>query len=249
MPRHPQHSMLKDLHYYLTNHAERFSEIEWNDVTTSLIFLTKIVAAHWAQVAESMKVILPSLEPSLLFGLDSRQNQAQIVAVADMRKRSYMYMDYIRDSLLNLRSMSRKWYNTANSDKANADSWKTCQKDLEFILYRLGVCSERAAGMLASGRAMLSIRKHEQVHFSAKTRRRYIFLFYLFFPLYFTSSLFGMPGAFAPGNGKFWIYFVSAIGVVTVTFLISRAADYLLDEERGVLWRRFSREGKRFEQS
>jgi CorA-like Mg2+ transporter protein len=51
---------------------------------------------------------------------------------------------------------------------------------------------------------------------------RLTYLALVFVPLTYISSLFGMEGRFAPGQRGFWWYFVAAIPVLVLVFLIAR---------------------------
>jgi hypothetical protein len=225
MSRHPQHSMLKDLRYYFTNHAECFSELEWNDSTVSSVFLTKISIAHWVRVMESIQVMLPSLELRLTTAWF--EEQTQFHSLTTICKRLDTYMDDIKHSLLSLQYVFRTLYNTADSYYSPTDSWKDCHKDIEFVYYRFGVLQERAAKVMIAMKGLAMIAGNRQNLEEAKRIKRLNLLVLLFVPLGYTSMLFGMRCEFTPGKSKFWVYCITAIGAVSLTFFIVKMIGYI----------------------
>ena len=60
--QHQHKSMLRDMLHYYQQHSDLFSQEEWATPETSAIYLKKIVAAHYLQLVDYIKAMLPSLE-------------------------------------------------------------------------------------------------------------------------------------------------------------------------------------------
>ncbi|KAH6638418.1 hypothetical protein C7974DRAFT_160311 [Boeremia exigua] len=229
-PRHPHKSMLYDLVYYYESKSGLLEEHEWNDPSESAIFLKKIVAAHYLQLADYIKVMLPSLELKLATAWVEEQEQWK--ALQTISRRCGNYRDDIEDALLSLGfplvSPAQKAIKGA---RKKIYDWKDCEIDYQYAYLRLQVLKERADNLMTSMTGFASIAGNRQSLDEAKRVKRLNLLALLFIPLAYTSSLFSMQDNYAPNKPQFWVYWVCAIGVVIFTTVVTWVLDRSLNDE------------------
>jgi len=78
---------------------------------------------------------------------------------------------------------------------------------------------------------LASIAGNRQALEESKRVKRLNLLALLFIPLAYTSSLFSMQDNYALNKQKFWVYWVSAIGAVGITSVVTFFLDRALDDE------------------
>jgi Mg2+ and Co2+ transporter CorA len=224
---HSHESVRQDLIYYYTHHSSRFTEEEWKSPQTSAIFLKKIVAAHYLQLVDYIKVMLPSLEVRLTTAWVEEKDQWK--SLQTISRRCGNYRDDIEDNLLSLGyPLDGKMDEVT---KATNLGWKDCERDLQYVYFRLKILKERADSLTTSMTGLASIAGNRQNLEEAKRVKRLNLLALLFIPLAYTSSLFSMQDNYAPNKKKFWVYWVSAIGAVWVTSVITFILNRALDDE------------------
>lgn len=221
-PQLPRHSMLKDLCHYLEHHSDLLPEDEWDSPVTSAFFLKKVVAAHYLQLVDYIKAMLPSLELRLTTAWVEEQDQWK--SLQTISRRCGNYRDDIEDTLLSLGIPLKEFECSKRYD------WRDCDKDFQYIYFRLKILKERADTLMQAMTGLASIAGNRQNLEEAKRVKRLNLLALLFIPLAYTSSLFSMQDAFAPGNPQFWVYWVSAILVVVFTFTVTWVLDSALDD-------------------
>lgn len=214
--------MLKDLIHYYRYHSDLFSVDEWSSPTTSSVFVKKIVAAHYLQLIDYIKAMLPSLELRLTTAWVEEQEQWK--SLQTISRRCGNYRDDVEDTLLSL------GYPIETLDSARRVDWSDCQKDFQYIYFRLKTLKERADTLMQSMTGLASIAGNRQNLEEAKRVKRLNLLALLFVPLAFTSSLFSMQDEYAPNQDKFWVYWVSALGAVVLTAAATWILDSALDD-------------------
>ena len=222
IPKHPHTSMLRDLIYYFQHHSSLFTTKEWSNPSTSSIFVKKIVAAHYLQLVDYIKAMLPSLELRLTTAWVEEQEQWK--SLQTISRRCGNYRDDIEDTLLSL------GYPIETLDSARKVDWEDCQKDFQYIYFRLKILKERADTLMQSMTGLASIAGNRQNLEEAKRVKRLNLLALLFVPLAYTSSLFSMQDDYAPNKGSFWVYWVSALSVVALTVITTWLLDSALDD-------------------
>lgn len=235
-PRHPHKSMLWDLVYYYESKSDYLSEQEWKNPSQSAIFLKKIVAAHYLQLADYIKVMLPSLELKLATAWVEEQEQWK--ALQTISRRCGNYRDDIEDALLSLgyplESPAQKeaeGMKDGRTIRRKVFDWKDCEVDYQYAYLRLKVLKERADNLMTSMTGFASIAGNRQSLDEAKRVKRLNLLALLFIPLAYTSSLFSMQDNYAPNKPQFWVYWVCAIGVVIFTSVVTWVLDRSLNDE------------------
>jgi len=229
---HPHTSMLQDLIYYYKHHSAAITEEEWETPQKSALFLQKIVAAHYLQLVDYIKVMLPSLELKLTTAWVEEQDQWK--SLQTISRRCGNFRDDIEDNLLSLGYPLDGKMDDAS--KLTHDSWKDCERDLQYVYFRLKILKERADNLTTSMTGLASIAGNRQNLEEAKRVKRLNLLALLFIPLAYTSSLFSMQDNYAPNKKNFWVYWVSALGAVAFTSIVTFILDRALDEEANWTW-------------
>lgn len=220
---HPHHSMLADLCHYYKNHAGLLKSEDWTDPTASATYVKKVVAAHYLQLIDYIKAMLPSLELRLTTAWVEEEDQWK--SLQTISRRCGNYRDDIEDTLLSL-----GYPLEGASQQQGRSEWKDCRRDFQYIYFRLKILKQRADTLMSAMTGLASIAGNRQNLEEAKRLKRLNLLALLFIPLAYTSSLFSMQDDFAPGMGRFWVYWVSAFGLVLVTFFITWVLNRALDD-------------------
>ncbi|KAL5114710.1 hypothetical protein ACEQ8H_007379 [Pleosporales sp. CAS-2024a] len=229
---HPHASMLKDLIYFYQYHSRLLTPEEWKTPQKSAVFLKKIVAAHYLQLVDYIKVMLPSLELRLTTAWVEEQDQWK--SLQTISRRCGNYRDYIEDALLSLGyPLDGK---LDESSKLRTADWKDCEKDFQYAYFRLKILKERADNLTTSMTGLASIAGNRQNLEEAKRVKRLNLLALLFIPLAYTSSLFSMQDPYMPNQPHFWVYWISATGAVAFTSLVTFILDRALDDEAQWTW-------------
>ncbi|KAL5435552.1 hypothetical protein PMIN07_006587 [Paraphaeosphaeria minitans] len=213
--------MLRDLVHYYKNHADLFPD-DWADPSRSSLFVKKIVAARYLQLIDYIEAMLPSLELRLTTAWVEEQEQWK--SLQTISRRCGNYRDDIEDSPLGL------GYPVDTLDSGRRADWTDCQKDLQYIYFRLKILKVRADTLMQSMMGLASITGNRQNLEEAKRVKHLNLLALLFIPLAYTSSLFSMQDNYAPNRGEFWVYWVSALIVVALTSIITWILDSALDD-------------------
>ena len=221
-PKHPHCSMLRDLCHYFTHHSDLLPDSLWADPLTSSFFLKKIVAAHHLQLVDYIKAMLPSLELKLTTAWVKEQDQWK--SLQTISRRCGNYSDDIEDTLLSL------GYSLKDAESNRNEDWTDCEKDFQYIYFRLKILKQRADTLMQSMTGLASIAGNRQNLEEAKRVKRLNLLALLFIPLAYTSSLFSMQDNYAPNKGRFWVYWVTAILVVSLTLFVTWILDSALDD-------------------
>jgi hypothetical protein len=222
-PPHPHTSMMKDLCHYFLNHSDLIPEKDWEIPLASSLFLKKILAAHHLQLVDYIKAMLPSLELRLTTAWVQEQDQWK--SLQTISRRCGNYCDDIEDTLLSLGIPLSEVQSKGTGD------WKDCDKDFQYIYFRLKILKQRTDTLMQAMTGLASIAGNRQNLEEAKRVKRLNLLALLFIPLAYTSSLFSMQDNYAPNKGKFWVYWVCALIVVSVTSFATWVLDQALNDE------------------
>ncbi len=232
---HPHTSMLRDLKHYYEQHSDLLTVADWSTPVESSVFLKKIVTAHYLQLVDYIKAMLPSLELRLTTAWVEEQDQWK--SLQTISRRCGNYRDDIEDALLSLGFPVDGKLDAAS--KLRRVDWKDCERDLQYAYFRLRILKGRADQLMSAMTGLASIAGNRQNLEEAKRVKRLNLLALLFIPLAYTSSLFSMQAPYAPNTDQFWVYWVTAVGVVLLTAIITWILSAALDEEAQWTWRPF----------
>lgn len=226
-PDHPQKSMRYDLIHYYKHHADVLPESQWQTPQPSAMFIKKIVAAQYLQLVDYIKVMLPSFEVRLTTAWVEEQDQWKSLQI--ISRRCGNYRDDIEDALLSLGYRLNEC-TSVPSPSLYSPVWQDCEIDFRHAYYRLKVLKERADNLMQAMTGLASIAGNRQNLQEAKHVKRLNILALLFIPLTYTSGLFSMESTYAPQGPHFWIYWVTAIGAVILTAIITWSLDNALND-------------------
>ena len=229
-PKHPHHSMLRDLCYYYEHQSDLISLEEWHSPISASLFFKKIVAAHYLQLVDYIKAMLPSLELRLTSGWIEEEDQWR--SLQTISRRCGNYSDDIEDTLLSL------GYTLTDPKSDKYGDWKDCEKDFQYVYYRMKILKHRADTLMTAMTGLASIAGNRQNLDEAKRVKRLNLLALLFIPLAYTSSLFSMSDDFKPGASHFWVYWVSSLPVIVLTFSATYVMNFFMDDTTDLDWRR-----------
>ncbi|OCK85477.1 hypothetical protein K432DRAFT_421743 [Lepidopterella palustris CBS 459.81] len=230
-PKHPRTSMLRDMCYYLENHHDLIPTNDWNDPVSSSLFMKKIIAAHYLQLVDYIKAMLPSLELRLSSGWIEEQEQWR--SLQTISRRCGNYRDDIEDTLLSL------GLPLSEPNSTSTDDWKDYSKDFQYIYLRLKLLKQRADSLMTAMTGLASIAGNRQALDEAKRAKRLTLIGMVFIPLAYSTSLFSMSGNFAPGQSQFWVYWAVSVPLIVVTFVVTYMMNLVLDEKADFTLRRF----------
>jgi hypothetical protein len=252
-PEHPHECVLQDLQHYFINYAHLLedpalsasptsptsttkpasfkptpSDLNWNRPQTASFFLKKIVAAHYLQLVDYIKAMLPSLELHLTTAWIDEQDQWK--SLQTISRRCGNYRDDMEDTLLSL------GYALKDPNSTELRDWRDIEKDFQYIYFRLGILKARADTLMQAMTGLASIAGNRQNLEEAKRVKRLNLLALLFIPLAYTSSLFSMQDSFAPGATQFWVYWVCGVAATGFTFFLTWVLGSALDDAAQWTW-------------
>lgn len=229
---HPHKSMMRDLVYYYQYSSKLLSEEDWRTPQMSAVFLKKVVAAHYLQLVDYIKAMLPSLELRLTTAWVEEQDQWKSLQTTS--RRCGNFRDDIEDALLSLGYPLDGKLDV--SSKVSNIGWKDCERDFQYVYFRLKILKERADNLMQAMTGLASIAGNRQNLDEAKRVKRLSQLALLFIPLAYTSSLFSMQDQFAVNRELFWVYWVTALGVVAITVALTWLLDIVFKDGAPWTW-------------
>lgn len=189
--------MLDDLVYHFVHRSDSLNKNDWETPSGIATFPKKIVAAHYLQLVDYMKVTIPLIE---------EPGFSEWKALQTLSHRCGQYRDDLEGTLLSLGYSYQNGTSTQNRGHENLatrthdpDYWKDCEADYQYVHFRFQVLKERVDNSLSSMIGLVGIASMEE----AQSLKRLNVLAFLFVPLAFTSGLFGMEGIFAPNGTHF----------------------------------------------
>jgi hypothetical protein len=173
----------------------------------------RIVAAEWVKYVEVMQHCIKTYEykgnelPDLdKFNMDLRELQA-------WRLRTLNSQQKIGSIIRKLRS-----YNFKERD----DKTDPLLEDYEVVSSNIQSAGARLENMLPVVTSLVQIIDARQSFAETANISRLTILALVFVPLTFVSSLFSMNTENLPGSSHFWVYFVVAIPVTILVYLVAR---------------------------
>ena len=230
----PRTSMLEDLCFYWTEHGDKLEENLGPTFPT--LFMHKIVASHYMQLLEFARANIANLEFQL-----SRRDSLKNIHIpwieaqwSDLQAWSWRCSEYIEQVEAILISSGASI--SASPDQGQRGDWKSCDRDFQYIHYRLKTLKIRVdlfinsitglAGIAGNRHALLEAKRSLQETMRIKTLT---LLGMVFLPLAFCTGFFSMNDQYLPGASSFWVYLAVAIplvvGVFLLTFLIGLGYD------------------------
>lgn len=213
--RPPDQGMCQDLEQFW----ERRISFCFNPREPSLHSLAyyplKIVAAEWVKYVAVMHTSLKNYEyssnklPSFLHELDKLNSDLR--GLQGWRRRSLLSQQKVRSVLRSLKAPNYK-----------SSDLQALTEDFEYISVNIEDSGRRLESMLPVVTSLVQIVDARRSFAETANITRLTFLALIFIPLNYVSSLFSMNSVNAPGSRYFWVYFVVAVPVTLLVFLIVR---------------------------
>jgi hypothetical protein len=236
----PRTSMLEDLCFYWIEHGDKLEEIQGSAYIS--LFMYKIVASHYMQLLEFARANVANLEFKL-----SRRDSLKDIHIpwieeqwSDLQAWSWRcseYIDQVESILIGL-GASFSCSFPATLEQSQRLDWKSCDKDFQYIHYRLKTLKMRVdlfinsitglAGIAGNRHALLEAKRSLQETMRIKTLT---LLGMVFLPLAFCTGLFSMGEKYLPGESSFWVYLAVAIPLVLGVFLLTHLIGLGFDGE------------------
>jgi CorA-like Mg2+ transporter protein len=175
----------------------------------------RIVAAEWVKYVAVMHTSIKHYEyssnklPDFLYELEKLN--CDLRALQSWRRRSLLSQQKVRSVIRSLK---------ARIDTAS--DLQALTEDFEFISVNIEESGLRLESMLPVVTSLVQIVNARRSFAETANITRLTFLALVFIPLNYISSLFSMNPINAPGSHYFWMYFVVAVPVTLLVFLIAR---------------------------
>lgn len=126
---------------------------------------------------------------------------------------------------------------------SSKDGWQGSVLDLQYCLYRAKVLLQRAgelnnaySSLTGIVNAELSLVEARRSIREAKSMKILTIVAMIFIPLSFTSGMFSMADAYAPGGKYFWIFWAVSTPLVVLVFLGASVAQFGYDNDGRWSW-------------
>lgn len=187
-----------------------------NPTLQSLAFYPlRIVAAEWVKYVAVMHYCLKQYEygnerPGELERLDRSLRELQ-----SWRRRSMLSQQKVQSVIRLLKPRIASNWN-------GEPSLQNLIADFEFISTKIEDHGRRLESMLPVVTSLVQIIDARQSFAETSNISRLTVLALVFVPLSYISSLFSMNPTNSPGSDRFWVYFVVALPVTLLVFIIAR---------------------------
>ena len=187
----------------------------------------RIVAAEWVKYVAVMHFCLIQYE----YGNDGlpelEKLHTNLRELQSWRRRSMLSQQKVQSVLRLLRSQIASELN----DKSSLQSLIV---DFEFISANIEDYGRRLESMIPVVTSLVQIADARRSFAETSNINRLTVLALIFVPLNFVSSLFSMNPTNAPGSQYFWVYFVVAVPVTLLVFVIARPPG--AEIRKGLAW-------------
>jgi hypothetical protein len=236
----PRTCLFDDLIFYLTTYPHLIRN--WTNPAITTLFLTKIVASHYLQLAEFTRSVISHFAWRLsrherLTVFDPSLTETQWSDLQGLNRRCE---EYVRDAELAMLALGL----TLNGTEVRAPlDWLDYEMDFRAILHHLLRVKERAgrletsitslSGIINSAQSLAETKRSLR---EAKMTRALTLVGLIFIPLAYSASVFSMAEDYNPGGQKFWIYFAVSLPMVLIVFGFTYALKFVIDDSGKFRW-------------
>jgi CorA-like Mg2+ transporter protein len=221
----PRKSMLEDLCFYWDKYGSHLVEKSGPGIAT--VFMQKIVASHYMQLLDFLRANISNLEYQLsrrdnLTGIQIPWIEERWSELQAWSRQLSLYVEDVEAIMISL-GIS---FSAPYVPQSRITDWTSCDRDLQYIHYRLKALKARVdtvsnsitglAGIAGNRQALLEAKRSLK---EAKGIRTLTFLGMVFIPLAFCAGLFSMNDQYLPGTASFWIYIAVSVPLVAAVFL------------------------------
>jgi hypothetical protein len=215
LKNHTKGGMLDDVIQYWDQNIPACFDVENPTIQSLAYYPLQIVAAEWVKYVDVMHTCIKHLEyqgsqlPDLTkFNMDLHELQA-------WRRRSMRSQEKIQ-------AIIRRLTPHNSLDLNHLATMEALTEDFVVISSNIKIAGRRLENMLPVVTSLVQIIDARQSFMETANIGRLTILALIFVPLTFVSSLFSMNSENLPGSAHFWVYFVVAIPVTLVVFIIAR---------------------------
>lgn len=214
----PRSSLFDDLIYYWMEEVPHVFNPHAPTLLSLSYYPLKVIVAEWMNVANLLHYTVENLEYSfedLSITLSELQRlESDLRRLQSWRRRTSSSLDKIRSLVYMVESFG--------SDSAFSEIWESLLGDIQHVIHKINVYSERFNGLVPVFSSSVQIVESRRSISQAESITRLTYLALVSIPLTFVSGLFSMNGDFLPGRKKSWIYFTVAIPLMMVVFAVVR---------------------------
>lgn len=200
--------------------------------------MQKILASNYMQLIEFVRANIYNLK----FQLSRRYTIAEIRITwieerwSDLQawsRRCFEYVEDVESIMIGLGISS----STSSVPEGKITDWKSCDRDFQYIHYRLKELNASIDVLNNSITGLAGIAGNQQALREAKRSlkekgiKTLTLLGMVFIPLSFCAGLFSMDDPFLPGTASFWIYFAVSIPLIVAVFLVALLINLGYDSE------------------
>jgi len=175
----------------------------------------RIVAAEWVKYVAVMHHCLKHYEYGNEGATELERLERNLRELQSWRRRSMLSQQKVQSVLRLLRPRIA-------SDLNDKPSLQNLMADFEFINAKIEDYGRRLESMLPVVASLVQIIDARRSFAETSNISRLTVLALVFVPLNYVSSLFSMNPINLPGSDRFWVYFVVAIPVTLLVFIIAR---------------------------
>ncbi|KAF2141143.1 uncharacterized protein K452DRAFT_327339 [Aplosporella prunicola CBS 121167] len=210
--------LIEDLVYYWKRQKPLFFEPKSPILLHLAYFPLRIVAAEWVNYLTVMHHSIKEYEYKIGGLSDMPQElerlSSDLQTLQSWRRRSM-------SSEQKLRATARFIRDSYDTKQRNS-SWETIAEDYDHLATRVVSFGQLYENMLPIATSMVQIADSRQSFAETANVTRLTYLALIFVPFTFTTGLFSMNNNTAPGSSGFWLFFVVAIPMTLLVFIVAR---------------------------
>ncbi|CAI4218905.1 unnamed protein product [Parascedosporium putredinis] len=206
-----KNSMMDSLLHYFRSNPPGFTPSQPSILSLGY-YPMRIGLAEWMLYANLMSRYVKYYE----YALHDVRGQLDGNDIADLqrwRRRSKQSLDKL--ALLN--SFIDHWVH----GEAEQQLWDTVQKDILHVHSQLAYFGQSFDQMVLAATSIARMLDSRRSILDAANIKRLSHIALVFVPLSWVASLFSMSDVYAPGSGRFWVYFATALPVLLLVLLLS----------------------------
>ena len=214
-----RHGLMEDLTYYWSTKLPECFDSKQPSLMSVSYYPLKIIAAEWVKYLALMHRSIKQYEYSNRndaqnFLGDLEKLNSDMRALQIWRRRSM-------SSQQKLQAVNRLLRYSATS-YSHSEEYRLLVEDYDYLSLNMDEFGRRLERMLPVVTSLVQIVDSRRSFAETANISRLTILALVFVPLTFVASLFSMSPDKGPGGHYFWVYFVVALPVTLVVYLIAR---------------------------
>lgn len=214
-------SLFDDFLYYWSLKMPASFDPDKPSLASLAYYPMKIVAEEWMSYLTVMRQTIKEYE----YSLEDLDGSSTLSQELDRLKSDLSSLQSWRRRILSTRQKTQavlRFLGACSVDTAKDDGLSALEEDYKYIATEVQEYGSRLESVLPVVTSMVQIVDSRRALAETSSVTRLTYLAVVFVPLTFTSGLFSMSDDMAPGGSLFWLYFVVALPITLVVFLIAR---------------------------